>query len=85
MEIEDAPNGTLKFKRTDVSLPWPIPSDPKIDVALKIPGFDPETALNRYGLKVTGLKEVAYTLFIDDINSGVYTSADLANETASGE
>ena len=79
VEFQDAPPGTLKFKRTDVSLPWPIPADPKIQVALKIPGFDPETALNQYGLKVTGLKEVAYTLFIDEVNSGVYTSADLAN------
>jgi lysophospholipase L1-like esterase len=79
VEIQDAPAGTVKFKRSDVSLPWPIPSDPKIVAALKIPGFDPETALNQYELKVTGLKEVAYTLFIDDRNSGVYTSADLAN------
>ncbi len=79
VEFQDSPAGTIKFKRTDESLPWPILPDPKIDAALKIPGFDPETTLNQYGLKVTGLKETAYTLFIDDVNSGVYTSADLAN------
>ena len=79
VEFLDSPAGTFKFKRTDECLPWPIPVDPKIDTVLKIPGFDPLTALDRYELKVTGLKELAYTLLIDDRSAGVYTSADLAN------
>jgi len=79
VEWLDSPAGTVRFKRTDDCLPWPIPVDSRIDMVMKIPGFDPVTALNRYGLKVTGLKETAYTLAIDEKDCGVYTSADLAN------
>ena len=64
VEWQDMPNGVVQFKRTDEALPWPIPVDPQIDTVLKIPGFDPIAALDRYGLKVTGLKDVAYTLKI---------------------
>jgi lysophospholipase L1-like esterase len=71
--------GVVEFKRTDDCIPWPLPNDPKIDVAMKIPGFDPGNTLNRYMLKVTGLKEAAYTLTVDNIKVGVFTGNDLAN------
>jgi lysophospholipase L1-like esterase len=72
-------DGVIQFKRSDEALPWPIPDDPRIDTVLKIPGFDPEEALDRYGLTVTGLKAVNYTLFIDGVQIGIYAGADLAN------
>jgi lysophospholipase L1-like esterase len=70
--------GVVQFKRTDEALPWPIPVDPRIDTVLKIPGFDPAQALNRYGLTVSGLKEANYVLFIDNDKIDTYSSADLA-------
>ncbi len=77
IEWQDAPNDVVQFKRTDEALPWPI--DPECDLALKIPGFDPATALNRYELKVKGLKAASYKLTMDDHEIGTYSSADLAN------
>ncbi len=68
----------IQFKRSDEALPWPLPEDPMIDTVLKIPGFDPATALNHYGLMVTGLKAPSYILSIDDKEIGTYSSADLA-------
>ena len=79
VDWQNAPAGTVIFKRKDDALPWPIPVDPRIDTVMKIPGFDPATTLNQYGLKVVGLKEAAYMLFIDDQNVGSFPSADLAN------
>ncbi len=75
IEWQDAPNGGVQFKRTDEALPWPTPSF--VDLALKIPGFDPATALNRYELKVAGLAEGTYKLKIDDVEVGDYSKADL--------
>ncbi len=73
VEWINGPDGQVQFKRTDEALPWPLPTDPRIDTVLKIPGFDPITALDRYGLKVSELKEVAYTLSIDNVNVGVFS------------
>jgi len=77
-EWQDTQGGAVQFKRTDEALPWPLPVDPGIDLALKIPGFDPGTDLDRYELRVTGLKEQSYNLSIDGIAVGSYASADLA-------
>ncbi|HEY0256431.1 MAG TPA: SGNH/GDSL hydrolase family protein [Candidatus Methylacidiphilales bacterium] len=74
---QDAGPGVVQFERTDVALPWPTP--PNVDLALKIPGFDPATKLNRYDLKISGLKEPFYQLGIDDQIIGVYSQSDLAN------
>ncbi len=74
---QDAPSGVVQFQRQDEALPWPIP--PEADLALKIPGFDPATALNRYELKVAGLTAASYKLSIDDQEIGTYSRTDLAN------
>jgi lysophospholipase L1-like esterase len=74
---QDAPAGVVQFLRKDGALPWPTP--PETDLALKIPGFDPATALNRYELQVTGLTEASYKLSIDDQEIGTYAKADLAS------
>ena len=73
---QDGGAGMVQFQRTDAALPWPTPPD--ADVAMKIPGFDPATTLNRYELTVGGLKEGSYQLSIDDVGVGSYSSADLA-------
>ena len=77
-EMQDAPDGAVQFKRTDRALPWPVPADPSIDVVLKIPGFDPATALDQYELTVTGLTAASYKLLIDGQEIGAYAAADLA-------
>jgi hypothetical protein len=74
---QSAPDGVIQFQRKDEALPWPVP--PESDLGLRIPGFDPATTLNRYELKVTGLKEATYTLSIDGREIGVYSQAGLAN------
>jgi hypothetical protein len=74
---QDASPGVVQFERKDEALPWPTPPD--VDMARKIPGFDPATDLNRYELKVSGLKEASYQLFIDDQAVGVYSGTDLAS------
>ena len=74
---QDAPAGAIQFERKDEALPWPVP--PEADLALRIPGFDPGTTLNRYELKVTGLTGASYRLAIDGEEIGVYAQADLAN------
>ena len=73
---QDAPAGTLQFERKDDALPWPTPPD--ADLALKIPGFDPATALNRYELRITSLAAPSYKLSIDGQEIGIYTQAALA-------
>jgi len=72
---QDSTAGVVQFQRKDDSLPWPLP--PEVDLALKIPGFDPATALDRYELKITGLKQARYLLSIDDEKIGTYSQADL--------
>jgi len=74
---QNAPPGVVQFQRKDNALPWPLP--PETDLALKIPGFDPATTLNRYELKVTGLKEASYKLSVDGRELGIYSKAGLAN------
>jgi hypothetical protein len=74
---QDSPAGTIRFQRTDNALPWPTPPD--VDLALKLPGFDPATTLNRYELKITGLKAASYQLTIDGAEIGTYAQSDLAN------
>ena len=74
---QNAADGVVQFQRLDDALPWPVP--PEADLALKIPGFDPATTLNRYELKVTGLNNSSYTLSIDGRAIGVYSQAALAN------
>jgi hypothetical protein len=74
---QDSPAGTIAFQRTDDAMPWPTPPD--VDVALKLPGFDPATTLNRYDLTVTGLKGTSYKLSEDDQEIGTYSATDLAN------
>jgi hypothetical protein len=74
---QNAPEGVVQFQRKDEALPWPVP--PEADLALKIPGFDPATTLNRYDLKITGLKDTSYRLSIDGREIGVYSQAALAN------
>lgn len=78
IEWQDAPAGSVQFKRTDNCLPWPVPNDSRIDLVMKIPGFDPATWLNQYELKVANLTEASYTLSIDDKEIGTYAAADLA-------
>jgi len=73
---QNAPAGVVQFQRNDDALPWPVP--PEADPALKIPGFDPATTLNRYDLKVSGLKGAFYKLSIDGREIGAYSQADLA-------
>lgn len=72
---QDAPAGVVQFQREDAALPWPIP--PEVDVAFKIPSFDPATTLNRYELKVTGLTEIFYRLLIDNTEIGIYSKTAL--------
>jgi hypothetical protein len=74
---QDAPAGVIQFARTDSALPWPTP--PEADLALKLPGFDPATTLNRYELKVANLKGTSYRLSIDGQPVATYAGADLAN------
>ncbi len=74
---QNAPAGVVQFQRKDDALPWPVP--PETDLAFKIPGFDPADALNRYELKVTGLKAPFYKLSIDGREIGVYSQASLGN------
>jgi hypothetical protein len=74
---QNAAEGVVQFQRKDEALPWPVP--PEADLALKIPGCNPATTLNRYDLKVTGLKETTYTLSIDGRKIGVYSEASLAD------
>ena len=83
VEWQDAGDGVVAFKRTDRALPWPIPglspdAQAQIDVALKMPGFDPATTLNRYDLTVTGLSQPSYKLSIDGKDVGVFSNTDLA-------
>lgn len=83
VEWQDAGDGVVAFKRTDQAIPWPVPglspdAQAQIDVALKVPGFDPATTLNRYDLQVTGLSEPSYKLTIDGKDIGVFSNTDLA-------
>jgi lysophospholipase L1-like esterase len=68
--------GVLTFVRTDRALPWPIPPDATL--ALAIPGFNALDELSRYELKVTGLAAPRYELSIDGKTAAVLTREELA-------
>ena len=71
----------LSFTELDNTLPWPLDRDPERDadtqVALAV--TDTEQDLNRYMLKVTGLKAARYQLAVDGKALGTFASSDLAN------
>jgi lysophospholipase L1-like esterase len=76
---QDAPGvGSLQFTRTDDVLPWPVPDDQRIALALKLPNFDPATWLNRYLIQVANLPAGSYRIAIDDTDVATATAADLA-------
>ena len=65
--------GTLSFDRFDRALPMPI--DPRAIAALKLaPVLD---ELDRYDLKVSGLKAANYTVTIDGEAAGTVTAEEL--------
>jgi hypothetical protein len=67
-------DGVLSFDRIDRALPMPI--DPRAVTALKLaPVLD---ELDRYELKVTGLKAASYAVTIDGEAAGTVTAAELA-------
>lgn len=69
-----ATGGALCFDRLDQALPMPI--DPRAVAALKLaPVLD---ELDRYELKVTGLKAASYAVTIDGEAAGTVTAAELA-------
>jgi lysophospholipase L1-like esterase len=68
----------LSFTRADNALPWPIPSDPTVLLALKIPGFTPLADLSRYELQVSNLAAPKYQVSVDGTPVGTYTREELA-------
>jgi lysophospholipase L1-like esterase len=64
----------ISFDRTDEALPLPVQKDWNPI----LPYLGELKDLNYYGLKVSGLKDGKYTLSLDGVNVGTYTSADLA-------
>lgn len=67
-------DGVLSFDRLDRALPMPV--DPKAVAALKLaPVLDD---LNRYALKVSGLKAAKYAVTIDGEAAGTVTAEELA-------
>ena len=67
-------NGVLSFDRLDVALPMPI--DRRAEAALKLAPIIDD--LDRYELKVEGLKADSYQLSIDGAAAGTVTNAALA-------
>ena len=67
-------SGVLSFDRLDVALPMPI--DRRAEVALKLAPIIDD--LDRYELKVEGLKADSYQLSIDGEAAGTVTNAALA-------
>ena len=66
--------GVLRFDRLDKALPMPV--DPRAVAALQLaPVLD---ELDRYELKVTGLKAASYAVTIDGEAVGIVTAAELA-------
>ena len=66
--------GSISFDRTDDSLPMPV--DPRALNALKLAPVLAD--LNRYELKVTGLKEERYEISIDDALVATASREELA-------
>ena len=66
--------GVLSFDRTDGALPMPI--DARAEAALKL--VDIQNDLNRYELKVAGLKAALYEVKIDGAPVGKVARANLA-------
>jgi len=66
--------GVLSFDRLDKALPMPI--DPRAVAALQLAPVLGE--LDRYELKVTGLKAASYAVTIDGEAAGSVTAAELA-------
>jgi lysophospholipase L1-like esterase len=70
-----AKDGTLAFARLDECLPFPIPTDARAVLPL-----DPTILeLSRYTLKVTGLKDGAYQLKINDVPVAKLTARELSS------
>jgi len=68
-------NGGVSFDRLDETLPFPIPDDARIVLAIA-----PDVlALSQYTLAVKGLKEGDYTLKIDAAACGKFTAKQLAD------
>ena len=73
VEKLESTDGAVSFDRTDDVLPWPI--DKAAESALKLaPVLD---ELSWYDLKVTGLKEGAYTVTIDGEVAGTVSATEL--------
>lgn len=72
----DKGGDTLSVTRTDACLPWGLPDDARL--ALAIPGFTAPNDLNRYMLTVKGLPEGAYLLMTEKTILGTYKAAELA-------
>jgi lysophospholipase L1-like esterase len=72
-DVAGGPDG-ISFKRTDEALPLPVIKGWR-DI---LPYVDDLNDLNRYGLKVTGLKAGKYNLLIDDNAVASYTGDQLA-------
>ncbi|MDD3543832.1 MAG: SGNH/GDSL hydrolase family protein [Kiritimatiellae bacterium] len=66
--------GKISFDRLDHALPMPV--DAKATAALALAPVSEE--LNRYMLKVAGLKEASYALSIDGLKVGKYSREQLA-------
>jgi lysophospholipase L1-like esterase len=62
--------------RTDDRLPWGIPEESRITLA--IPGFTPLTDLNLYTLAVTGLPAGTYQLMSETNKLGSWSAVELA-------
>ena len=71
----------LSFMQQDNTLPWPLDRDPErdLDTQLALSVTDYEQDLNRYMLKVTGLKAARYQLAVDGKALGSFAGSDLAN------
>lgn len=63
----------LSFSRADEALPMMLPAEAKTVAAL-LPGRN----LNRYGLKVTGLKPGTWKLKVQDMEVGSFTADEFA-------
>ncbi len=72
---------TLAFTEQDIALPWPLDRDPERDqdTQLSLGVTEIEQDLNRYMLKVTGLKSARYQMSVDGKALGTFASGDLAN------
>lgn len=75
IESIEATGGELKFKRTDESMPWPIPAQAREALIVM-----PEIAdLSRYMLSVTGLPDGTYQVLMDDTIAAEASATQLAS------